>query len=114
MSNPFPPKLFITGTNTDIGKTVVSAVLMAGLRGRYYKPVQTGIIDMSDTPWIREKTGLPSSHFYPETYRLKQPLSPHAAAALEGVQISLDAFHLPKSRKQKPLSSKVPAVSWCP
>lgn len=103
MANLFPPRLFITGTNTDIGKTVVSAVLMAGLRGRYYKPVQSGIIEMSDTLWIREKTGLPPSHFFPETYRLKQPLSPHAAAALDGVRITLDAFHLPETPETETL-----------
>lgn len=90
-----PPQLFVTGTNTDIGKTVVSAILVAGSQGRYWKPVQSGIIETSDTRWIREKTGLPESHFYPETYRLKQPLSPHAAAALDGVQISLDRFEMP-------------------
>ncbi|MEE8398661.1 MAG: dethiobiotin synthase, partial [Desulfobacterales bacterium] len=65
----FPPQLFVTGTNTDIGKTVVSAVLMAGLRGKYYKPVQSGIAEISDTEWIRERTGLSPSHFCPETYR---------------------------------------------
>lgn len=95
MKHLFPPQLFITGTNTDIGKTVVSAVLAVGLRGYYWKPVQSGTIESSDTQWVREKTGLPESHFYPETYRLKAYLSPHAAAALDGVRISLDRFELP-------------------
>jgi len=96
MKERFPPKLFVTGTNTDIGKTVVSAILVAGLRAHYWKPIQSGIIDTSDTQWIRGKTGLPVSHFYPEAYRLREPLSPHAAAALDGVQIALDRFEIPE------------------
>lgn len=95
MKSSLPAKLFITGTNTDIGKTVVSAVLVAGMHARYWKPIQSGILEGSDTQWIREKTGLPESHFYPETYRLKQPLSPHAAAALDGIEISLHSFEMP-------------------
>ena len=99
MKHPFPPKLFVTGTSTDIGKTVVSAVITAGCRGSYWKPVQTGTIESSDTQWIREKTGLPGSHFHPETYRFREPLSPHAASALEHTRISLDRFVLPANPK---------------
>jgi len=95
MASALPPRLFVTGTDTDIGKTVVSAVLLAGTEGYYWKPVQTGIIESSDTDWIREQTGLPESHFFPETYRFQQPLSPHAAAALEDAHISLDRFAMP-------------------
>jgi len=96
MTHLLPPRIFVTGTNTDIGKTVVSAVLLAGTEGYYWKPVQTGIIESSDTDWIREHTGLPEDHFYPETYRFQQPLSPHAAAALEEAHISLDKFVMPE------------------
>jgi dethiobiotin synthetase len=103
MKNTIPNKVFITGTNTDIGKTVVCAVLMAGLRGKYWKPVQSGIIESIDAEWIREKTGLPEPHFFPETYRLTQPLSPHAAAALDGIEIKLDAFKLPEVNETETL-----------
>ena len=103
MKRIFPPRLFVTGTDTDIGKTVVSAVLVAGLRGHYWKPVQSGIIESSDTEWVRKKTGLPESHFYPETYRLQQPLSPHAAAALDGIKISLDRFEIPETLETETL-----------
>lgn len=95
-SRKFPRKIFITGTGTDIGKTVVSAVLMMGFQGKYWKPVQSGIIETVDTDWIQEKTGFSPSHFFPETYRLTRPLSPHAAAALDGVKIRIDAFVLPE------------------
>jgi dethiobiotin synthetase len=95
--NPYllPSRIFVTGTNTDIGKTLVSAILMCGSRGRYWKPVQTGLEEGTDTQWIREMTGLPDSHFVPERYCLRHPLSPHAAAALEEVDISLEEFELP-------------------
>lgn len=88
-------KMFITGTNTDIGKTVVSAILMAGLRGCYWKPIQTGTLEANDTEWVRQKTGLGDDHFLPETYCFREPLSPHAAAALESRKISLEKFELP-------------------
>ena len=87
--------LFVTGTNTDIGKTVVSAVLVAGLRANYWKPIQSGLIDGTDTGWIQKHTDIPQSHIHKETYALQQPLSPHAAAVIDNVEISLDAFSLP-------------------
>ncbi len=90
-----PPALFVTGTDTGVGKTLVAAVLMAGLGGTYWKPVQSGTVDGTDTGWVRRHTGLASSHFLPETYCFKAPLSPHAAARLESVNIRADAFRLP-------------------
>ncbi|MFC1868345.1 dethiobiotin synthase [Thermodesulfobacteriota bacterium] len=96
----FPDRLFITGTGTGIGKTVISAILMAGLRGIYWKPVQSGLDDITDTEWVRDKTGLPETHFRPETYRLQLPLSPHASAAHDGVRIDLEAFQRPQMEKR--------------
>ena len=93
--NELPPRIFVTGTDTGVGKTLVSAVLMSGLGGTYWKPVQSG--EPGDTEWVREATGLPESHFARETYRFRRPLSPHAAAALEGVEIALGAFAVPAS-----------------
>lgn len=103
MKGSFPNRLFITGTGTGVGKTVVSAILVAGLQGRYWKPVQCGLDEITDTQWVREYTGMPESCFYPETYRLKHPLSPHTAAAKEGVDIKLDNFHIPGLKEQEPL-----------
>lgn len=90
-----PQKLFVTGTDTDIGKTLVSAVLVAGTQGCYWKPIQSGFEQTTDTQWIKSVTGLPENHFFPERYRLRQPLSPHAAAAADGVHIDLAAIELP-------------------
>ncbi|MFZ1984585.1 MAG: AAA family ATPase, partial [Desulfatitalea sp.] len=91
-----PPQLFITGTGTDVGKSVVAAILMAGTHGLYWKPVQSGLEEATDTQWIQQATGLPEHHFTPERHRLRQPLSPHAAAALDGVCIELADFEAPK------------------
>lgn len=95
MESKFPPKLFITGTDTGVGKTVISAILVAGLPAKYWKPIQSGLDKITDTQWIHKATGLSEKNFYPETYRLKRHLSPHASAAREGVRIELDAFQLP-------------------
>jgi dethiobiotin synthetase len=90
-----PEKFFITGTDTHVGKTLVSAILMAGLGAAYWKPIQSGLAETTDKEWIQKTTGLPDGCFYPEAYRLAQPLSPHAAAAADGICIHLDTFSLP-------------------
>ena len=60
----FSNRIFITGTDTGVGKTVVSAILMAGLGGYYWKPVQSGLDEITDTEWVRESTGLSDDHFF--------------------------------------------------
>jgi dethiobiotin synthase len=92
----FPKRFFITGTDTEVGKTLVAAMLVAGLDGYYWKPVQSGADEGTDTEWIREKTGLSADRFFSETYRLKGFLSPHAAAALENVRIDLSRIRTPE------------------
>lgn len=90
-----PKRIFVTGTNTDIGKTVVCGVLVSGLRAHYWKPIQSGLIDGTDTDWIVEHTDIPQTQIHKETYLLQQPLSPHAAATIDNVEITLEAFSLP-------------------
>ena len=92
----FPDRLFITGTDTGIGKTLVSAILLAGLNGKYWKPVQSGLEDITDTEWVKEKTGLDDKFFFPETYRLNKPLSPHASAEPDGIHIDMEEFVVPQ------------------
>lgn len=96
MSFSFPPIIFVTGTDTGIGKTVVSAMLTLGLSGTYWKPVQSGLHEETDTEFIKRVTGLDDKHFIPERYRLTEPLSPHASAAIDGEEISLVDFDLPQ------------------
>ncbi|NOY67874.1 MAG: dethiobiotin synthase [Deltaproteobacteria bacterium] len=91
----FPGRFFVTGTDTDVGKTLVCAALMTGMKAFYWKPVQSGCVDGTDTKWIQDVTGFPDSMFVPETYRLDLPLSPHAAADHDGVTIDMSEFHLP-------------------
>lgn len=94
-----PPRIFITGTDTGIGKTVVSALLVAGRDADYWKPIQCGLEEISDRQWVIQKTGIAADRAHPEAYRLKHPLSPHAAARLEGVTIRLEALRLPPAKR---------------
>lgn len=91
----FPSRFFVTATDTDVGKTVVSAMLTLGLNGTYWKPIQSGLLPTTDTDVIRSVTQLDESHFIPERFRLTQPLSPHRSAQLDGVEIHLSDFALP-------------------
>lgn len=91
----FPRAIFVTGTDTGIGKTMVSAALCAGLRASYWKPVQSGLDSETDRQCVRRLSGLPADNFFPESYKLTQPLSPHASAAIDGVTIELEQMRLP-------------------
>lgn len=87
---------FVTGTDTGIGKTVFSAGLTARLNASFWKPVQAGLDDETDSQTVARLTGRPT---LPEAYRLHMPASPHiAAAAEEGVRIDTDALRLPTTR----------------
>ncbi|GAB3500355.1 dethiobiotin synthase [Spirosoma knui] len=93
----FPKQLIVAGISTEIGKTVASAVLVEALKADYWKPVQSGALEDSDTETIRQLTTNPVSRFHSEAYRLTAPLSPHAAAELDGVTIELDKITLPQT-----------------
>jgi dethiobiotin synthetase len=84
----------ISGTDTGIGKTTVAAMLTVALDAHYWKPLQSGILDGTDTQRVQALTGLPNDRFLPERYILSRPLSPHRAAELDGVEIC--ALSLPK------------------
>jgi len=89
-------KIFVTGTDTGVGKTVVSACLALAWRAGYWKPVQTGMVTGDDdAATVVTLAALPAAHVYAPAYALQAPLSPHAAAELEGVRITLDAITLP-------------------
>jgi|TARA_B100001964_G_scaffold96766_1_gene108357 malonyl-CoA O-methyltransferase len=92
--------VFITGTDTGIGKTVVSAWLMRALDGDYWKPVQTGLDGgASDSETVRRLSEFPDERFHAPLHELRAPLSPQAAARLEGVAIMLGGFSLPGSSR---------------
>lgn len=90
-------KLIIAGIGTEVGKTVASAIVVEALRANYWKPVQSGALTDSDTNTVRDLISNPVSHFHEEAYRLREPLSPHAAAELDGVRIELERIQLPRT-----------------
>ena len=92
-------KIIVTGTDTDIGKSVVSAMLVQALSADYYKPVQAGLDGETDTEFVKRLSGMPNEHFWPETYRLQTPASPHLSAKLDGVTIEVNHLELPHSNR---------------
>ena len=93
MALEWPARIFVTGTDTGVGKSYVAALLSVGLAAAYWKPVQSGA--ERDAVWIREATDLPPERLLPESYCLREPLSPHEAARREGVRIEMDRLVLP-------------------
>jgi len=89
--------IFITGIGTGVGKTIVAAILTEALRADYWKPVQSGDLDNSDTMKVQSLVSNNKTVFHPEAYRLTQPFSPHKSAELDGVEIDLDYFMLPET-----------------
>ncbi len=90
---------FVSGISTEIGKTIISAILCEALKADYWKPVQSGDLDNSDSDKIRQYTLNKKTRIHPETYRLNTPASPHYAAKVDGVKIKLNQFKLPKTKK---------------
>ncbi|HUX66019.1 MAG TPA: dethiobiotin synthase [Terriglobales bacterium] len=88
--------VFITGTDTGVGKTVVAAVLALGWpQARYWKPIQCGTDPSTDRDDVAAWTGLPPARLLPEAYRLALPASPNIAAAAAGVEIQPERLALP-------------------
>ncbi len=89
-------RYFVTGTDTDIGKTVVSAFLVHKLNSLYWKPIQSGILYDDDTKEVKKICNLAPNRYLKQSYLLKEPLSPHLAARLENVTIDTKSIHIPK------------------
>ena len=87
--------LFITGIGTGIGKTLISAILVEKLKADYWKPVQAGELENSDTLKVKSLISNPISVFHPEAFRLSQPFSPHKSAALDGITIDPAKINVP-------------------
>lgn len=85
--------IVVTGTDTGIGKTVFSAGLVAALRGSYWKPVQSGLEEETDSQIVARLSGRP---VLPEGYLLKLPASPHLSAEAEGGEIDPGSLTLPQ------------------
>ena len=79
--------IFVTGIGTGIGKTIISAILVEKLKADYWKPIQSGDLDDSDTNKVKSLVSNNISHFYEEAYQLSQPFSPHKSAAIDRITI---------------------------
>lgn len=88
----------VTGIGTDVGKTVVSAIIAQALEADYWKPIQSGELENSDSHKIERLTN-DNVHILSERYRLTEPLSPHASAAIDGVYLQLSELTLPKTNR---------------
>jgi dethiobiotin synthetase len=92
--------LFIAGIDTGVGKTIISAILTEKLGADYWKPVQSGDLDSSDTQKVKSLVSNPKTKFHQEAYRLSQPFSPHKSASLDGIRIDLEKIELPRTDNQ--------------
>ena len=88
---------FITGISTEVGKTVASAIVTEALEADYWKPVQAGELDNSDTHKVERFISNSKSVFHSNSYALKTPMSPHAAAEIDGIYINLKDISAPKT-----------------
>jgi dethiobiotin synthetase len=92
-------KIFVTGIGTGIGKTLVSAILAKALDADYWKPVQAGYEEGTDSEWVANWLKETGSVVHPEVYRLAKPASPHIAAREEGITIDISKIceQIPKN-----------------
>ncbi|TDO84051.1 dethiobiotin synthetase [Flavobacterium chryseum] len=90
-------KLFITGISTDVGKTITSAIVVEALEADYWKPVQAGDLDNSDSHKIKSKISNSKSKIFENSYKLNTPASPHLAAEIDGITIDLKQIEEPKT-----------------
>jgi len=97
MTQPQRP-IFITAIGTDSGKTLVSAIITEALQADYWKPIQSGL--PRDTETVQSLVSNTVSQFHREAYLLREPLSPHASAAIDGVTIDLNQIRLPMTHNR--------------
>lgn len=90
--------LVVTGTDTDVGKTVFAAALAGALHAYYWKPVQAGLEGGGDRETVARLSGLPPERILPEAYRLREACSPHRAAEMEGISIEEERLGPPSAR----------------
>ncbi|WP_026898536.1 dethiobiotin synthase [Daejeonella oryzae] len=89
----------VAGIGTEIGKTFISSILVEALEADYWKPIQAGNLDCTDTDFIKHHISNKKTVCHPEAYRLSAPMSPHAAAEAEGILIELEKLEVPQTKK---------------
>ena len=90
-------RIFVTGTSTEVGKTIASAIITEALKADYWKPVQAGELDNTDSHKVARLISNNKTKIHPCNYELKTPMSPHAAAAIDGVTIVVDKIFEPET-----------------
>lgn len=90
-------RIFVSGIGTEVGKTFCSAIIVEALKADYWKPVQAGELDDLDSLWVRDFISNPSSKFHKERYLLSEPMSPHAAARIDGIAMKISDFETPST-----------------
>jgi len=89
-------RFVVTGTGTGIGKSIFSAALTGALRAHYWKPIQSGLEEETDSELVARLSGVAATQIVPEAYRLALPASPHLSAEAENVVIDVDALVPPQ------------------
>ena len=87
--------VFVTGTDTGVGKTLLSALLVAALNRKYWKPIQTGASEGTDRQAVMKWAGVSADRTFPEAVVFDPPVSPHLAAEQQGSRIDLMAIRRP-------------------
>ncbi|TRW22865.1 dethiobiotin synthase [Flavobacterium zepuense] len=90
-------KLFITGIGTDVGKTIAAAIVTQALEADYWKPIQAGGLQDSDSHKVKKYVSNNKTVFHPNSYALNTPASPHLAAELDGVTINISQITEPET-----------------
>ena len=98
---------FVTGTDTDVGKTLVSAWLMTHLDACYWKPVQAGALPETDSETVRRLAEVPQDRILPEAYLLPEAMAPHEAARHAGIRIDMAKLVPPHSERPLVMRSTV-------
>lgn len=91
-------KLFITGIGTDVGKTIASSIIVEALDADYWKPIQAGDLDHSDSHKVEKYISNSKTKFHKNSYALNTPASPHLAAEIDGIKIELNKIIEPKTK----------------
>lgn len=91
-------RIFVTGISTDVGKTIASAIITEALEADYWKPIQAGDLENSDSHKIKELISNKKTVIHQNSYALKTPMSPHAAAEIDGISIEIAAIREPKTK----------------
>ncbi|HDZ15156.1 hypothetical protein LCGC14_0776010 [marine sediment metagenome] len=90
-------QIFVTGTSTEVGKTIASAIITEALEADYWKPIQAGSLENTDTDRVKRLISNEKTKFHKSSYELKSAMSPHAAAAIDGVHIDRLEIHEPQT-----------------